>query len=59
VEAANNPTVCEADAVLAERGIPAILDNAGSVTVSYFEWVRNIQRYPWTEERVTENSKGV
>jgi glutamate dehydrogenase (NAD(P)+) len=57
VEAANSPTTCEADALLQRRGIPVVPDilaNAGGVTVSYLEWVQNIQRYSWTEERVNE-----
>lgn len=57
VEAANNPVTCEADHILRERGItviPDILANAGGVTVSYLEWVQNIQRYRWSEQRVNE-----
>ena len=50
VEAANGPTVTEADAVLDRRGItvvPDVLANAGGVTASYFEWAQDRQGYPW------------
>jgi glutamate dehydrogenase/leucine dehydrogenase len=57
VEAANGPLTPEADEVLAESDtyvFPDILANAGGVTVSYFEWVQNRQRFYWTEEKVNE-----
>jgi glutamate dehydrogenase (NAD(P)+) len=57
VEAANYPTTPGADKILQDRGIdvvPDILANAGGVTGSYFEWTRDIQQMPWTEERFNE-----
>ncbi|MBI4950474.1 MAG: glutamate dehydrogenase [Myxococcales bacterium] len=55
VEGANAPTTPEGDEVLGARGIavlPDIYANAGGVTVSYFEWVQNIQHFYWEAERV-------
>jgi glutamate dehydrogenase (NAD(P)+) len=55
VEAANHPVTPSADDVLRDRGItviPDILANAGGVTVSYFEWVQNIQQFRWDEDEV-------
>ncbi len=55
VEGANGPTTPEADELLEKRGVvvvPDILANAGGVTVSYFEWVQNLQHIAWDEDRV-------
>jgi len=57
VEGANHPTEPEADQVFQDKGIvvlPDIYANAGGVTVSYLEWVQNIQRFRWDEQRVNE-----
>ena len=55
VEAANAPTTPVADAILLDKDVlivPDILANAGGVTVSYFEWAQNIQRFRWELDRV-------
>jgi glutamate dehydrogenase (NAD(P)+) len=56
-EGANGPTTPDADAVLRDSDIfivPDVLCNAGGVTVSYFEWVQDIQRFFWSEQEVNQ-----
>jgi glutamate dehydrogenase (NAD(P)+) len=56
-EGANGPTSVEADQILARSDIfiiPDVLCNAGGVTVSYFEWVQDIQQLMWSEQEVNE-----
>lgn len=55
IEGANNPTNLDADDMLRERGVfivPDVLANAGGVTVSYFEWVQDVQKYFWSENEI-------
>ena len=61
-EAANGPTVPEADTVLYQKKItllPDILANAGGVTVSYFEWAQDIQGYYWPLDEVNQRLERV
>jgi glutamate dehydrogenase (NAD(P)+) len=62
LEGANHPVDPDADQIFADKGIivlPDIYANAGGVTVSYFEWVQNIQVFRWDEARVNEELKHV
>ncbi len=55
LEGANGPTTAEADEILLDAGkfiVPDVLGNAGGVTVSYFEWVQDVQNYFWTETEI-------
>ncbi len=61
-EAANGPTTPEADDILFARKIiiiPDILANAGGVTVSYFEWVQDLQRFFWEPDETRQRLQKV
>jgi glutamate dehydrogenase (NAD(P)+) len=61
-EAANGPTTPEADEILYKNGkfvIPDILCNAGGVTVSYFEWVQDLERDFWNIDQVNEKLRRI
>lgn len=61
VEAANSPITPRADEALRKRNIPVVPDilaNAGGVTVSYFEWVQNLQQFHWSREHVNKELEG-
>ena len=61
-EGANGPLTPEADEILTEKGvfiIPDILCNAGGVTVSYFEWVQDLQSFFWGEDEINERLRRI
>jgi glutamate dehydrogenase (NAD(P)+) len=61
-EGANGPLTPEADEILADKGvfiIPDILCNAGGVTVSYFEWVQDLQSFFWGEDEINERLRQI
>lgn len=62
LEGANNPVTLEADRILRDNGavlVPDIIANAGGVTVSYFEWVQDVQNYFWSEREIVERLRDI
>jgi len=60
LEGANGPTTLEADEILKEKSVfiaPDILANAGGVTVSYLEWVQDLQRFFFSEEEILQKTE--
>ena len=61
-EGANGPSTPEADEIMNKNGIivvPDLLANCGGVTVSYFEWVQNLQRYSWTFDEIQQKQEAM
>ena len=62
IEGANHPIDYDADCILRRKGVtmlPDVYANAGGVTVSYFEWVQNLQQFRWDEDRVNAELRRV